>query len=144
MEEGQRHAEGSDMATEGSRRRPNSVKRKAAGSGSSGPSKRSAKDHKAPLAALHNGPCTRARQSPNKMPVPLPKASESLLIPPKNEVAMVGKEGLLVIGEAKVEEEEMPESESPVDMEFEVIRSRNLNAHVVPTPSGKHVAFWMP
>ncbi|KAK9113134.1 hypothetical protein Scep_020653 [Stephania cephalantha] len=86
---------------------------------------------------LHNGPITRARQSPNKVAffssVPTPDslagATESAFVRNASTVdtAKIGVQGL--------REDSKPPLESVIDAEFEAVRSRDQSAHIVPTPA---------
>ncbi|XP_058081748.1 SWI/SNF complex subunit SWI3D isoform X2 [Magnolia sinica] len=145
---------------EAPRRRSGSHKRKAAAnSGSSGvsplppPSKRHAKEksHTASLP-LRNGPLTRARQSPNKAAAAAAAEAAAATADAATADAAPQKPtdpspptppALLSVGEpAAPSVEPVPAIEEPLApdpallAEFEAIRSRDTNVHVVPTPAG--------
>ncbi|KAF3775555.1 SWI/SNF complex subunit [Nymphaea thermarum] len=117
---------------EGSRRRSGGqAKRKAANSSSSASSKRFAKERAPPiLPPLHNGPCTRARQSPNKFPGASSTAN-------KQEFSQGMQDATEVLDDAqKKQEAEYQMHEPLVDTELEAVRSRDANVHVIPVPAG--------
>ncbi|XP_077233305.1 DNA-binding family protein [Tasmannia lanceolata] len=126
------------VAVEGPRRRAGATKRKAAANTSGAtPSKRLAKEKLNPahLASLHNGPCTRARQSPNKLAVAaaFPQNPADPLPPPLTlaygEPVGAGRDFIPTEDDRQVPE--------PVtDADFEAVRSRDANIHVVPTLAG--------
>ncbi|XP_072991015.1 SWI/SNF complex subunit SWI3D [Typha latifolia] len=129
------------------RRRGGAAKRKAASAGlssTSSPSslapssKRLAKERNPiqyHLPPIHNGPCTRARQSPNKFAVAAPQKPPGTGLSPFS-AADGGGNGMAVVGDpAGGGEEEMAE-EPLVDPEFEAVRSRGVNVHVIPTFAG--------
>ncbi|KAL1215747.1 SWI/SNF complex subunit SWI3D [Cardamine amara subsp. amara] len=121
------------------RRRAGALKRKANALGgsnsSSTPSKRMLTREKAMLASfspVHNGPLTRARQAPSNMPSAADGVKSELL-----NVA-VGTDG-----EKPKEEEERNKAirewealEAKIEADFEAIRSRDTNVHVVPNHCG--------
>lgn len=121
------------------RRRAGALKRKANALGgsnsSSTPSKRMLTREKAMLASfspVHNGPLTRARQAPSNMPSAASGVKSELL-----NVA-VGTDG-----EKPKEEEERNKAirewealEAKIEADFEAIRSRDSNVHVVPNHCG--------
>ncbi|XP_031494682.1 SWI/SNF complex subunit SWI3D [Nymphaea colorata] len=117
---------------EGSRRRSGGqAKRKAANSSSSASSKRSAKERAPPiLPPLHNGPCTRARQSPNKFPGGSSAAN-------KQEFSQGMQDVTEVLDDAQQKQEAEDQMHKPlVDTELEAVRSRDANVHVIPVPAG--------
>ncbi|CAN6482096.1 unnamed protein product [Victoria cruziana] len=124
------HRESEPM--EGSRRRSGGqTKRKAANSSSSASSKRSAKERAPPiLSSLHNGPCTRARQSPNKFPGASSAANKH-----ENSRGMQDVAEVPDVAQQKEEAEDQV-SEPLVDTVLEAVRSRDANAHVIPVPAG--------
>lgn len=115
------------------------VKRKANALGtssnsSSTSSKRMLTREKAMLASfsspVHNGPLTRARQAPSNMP----SAAEA-----KSELLNPAADG----GEKPKEEEERNKAirewealEAKIEADFEAVRSRGSNVHVVPNHCG--------
>lgn len=113
-----------------SRRRGGSHKRKASGNGATPPtapsSKRQAREKNTSAAAapIHNGPLTRARQSP--------AADEVVKIEAPAAPAAEGGSGRQRA--AAVVEEDW---EAKVEAEYEAIVSRGVNAHAVPIPAGK-------
>nr|XP_010936291.1 SWI/SNF complex subunit SWI3D [Elaeis guineensis] len=123
-----------ETLVEGPRRRAGAAKRKAAStasSSSSAPSKRHAKERNPihHLPPVHNGPCTRARQTPNKVAAGVQRTTEAL------PVDSGGKGGSAAGDPAEAEEEELVE-EPLVDADFELVRSRGANVHAVPAPAG--------
>ncbi|CAH2076844.1 unnamed protein product [Thlaspi arvense] len=120
------------------RRRGGALKRKANALGTSNSSSTSSKRmltrEKAMLASfspVHNGPLTRARQAPSNMPSVAGVKSEMLN-------AAVGTDG-----EKPKEEEERNKAirewealEAKIEADFEAIRSRDSNVHVVPNHCG--------
>lgn len=152
-------AEGSN-----NRRRGGNPKRKAATAALSAlsnlsaaltpPSKRQSKDrYPSPLphhvlfqSSHHSGPLTRARQSPNKLGS---AASGSGAAGPSKvlEKEMIDLNGVAFWSpglDSKVVEEEIEdplglgreEEENVVDLEFEAVKSRGKDVHVVPTFAG--------
>lgn len=125
------------------RRRGGALKRKANALGtsnfSSTSSKRMLTREKAMLASfspVHNGPLTRARQAPSNMPSAAGVKSEL------SNVA-VGTDG-----EKPKEEEERNKAirewealEAKIEADFEAIRSRDSNVHVVPNHCGSFYFF---
>ncbi|KAJ4962706.1 hypothetical protein NE237_022645 [Protea cynaroides] len=127
------------------RRRPGAPKRKANNSSVSGisstPSKRLAKERPSvPLPPNHNGPCTRARQSPNKLALAAAAAATSTpekpvesKLPPvwssSGEVAAAAED-------SNAAKESWQVLEPVMDAEFEAVRSREASTHVVPTHAG--------
>lgn len=152
---------GASAAAEGPRRR-SAPKRKASNSGGSASplssqpsSKRLAKErsHSAASASrppLHNGPLTRAaRQSPNKFAAAAASASASACAIPSSSAdpqntpdplpppapSAVGDSGT-AFGEP-VSSNILPQLPDPaIQAEFDAVRSRDANAHVVPAPAG--------
>uniref|UniRef100_A0A1J3JXW1 SWI/SNF complex subunit SWI3D n=1 Tax=Noccaea caerulescens TaxID=107243 RepID=A0A1J3JXW1_NOCCA len=120
------------------RRRGGALKRKANALGtsnfSSTSSKRMLTREKAMLASfspVHNGPLTRARQAPSNMPSAAGVKSELSNV-------VVGTDG-----EKPKEEEERNKAirewealEAKIEADFEAIRSRDSNVHVVPNHCG--------
>ncbi|KAJ4762636.1 SWI/SNF complex subunit SWI3D [Rhynchospora pubera] len=142
--------------TSNHRRRGGNPKRKAATAALSAlsnlsaafstPSKRQSKDrnpspipHHMLFQSHHSGPLTRARQSPNKLAGSADDRLERELMIDLNGAALAGS-GLDPI--AAEEEAEDPltvrreEEESVVNLEFEAVKSREKNVHVVPTFAG--------
>ncbi|KAM7474988.1 hypothetical protein LguiB_022231 [Lonicera macranthoides] len=129
------------------RRRGGGNKRKASnlssGNNSSTPStssfssKRQAREKisAVPFPPIHNGPLTRARLQPNNgggaPAIDSDVRSEGQVVAPQDSGGG---------GAVKVEEELRKENfealEAKIETEYEVIRSREDNAHVVPIPSG--------
>ncbi|XP_052193243.1 SWI/SNF complex subunit SWI3D [Diospyros lotus] len=136
-----------------SRRRGGGQKRKA-GSGGGGnastpptsSSKRQAREKPSVAAShapIHNGPCTRARQTPSGAAgVGSSSVGASFGAAMKNE-----KEGMVTLEsgggekakageETGMVEEDWEALEEKIEAEYEAIRSRDVNAHVVPAPAG--------
>ncbi|XP_042494678.1 SWI/SNF complex subunit SWI3D [Macadamia integrifolia] len=129
------------------RRRAGAPKRKSNHSNTSGisstPSKRLAKERPpVPLPPNHNGPCTRARQSPNKLALAAAAAAAATSAPEKlaesvpPHVSCSSGEGVAAAEESNAAKESWQALESIMDAEFEAVRSRDANAHVVPTHAG--------
>ena len=118
-----------------SRRRAGGQKRKASSLGgsasSSTPSKRLTRE-KAPLshAPIHNGPLTRARQGPSSHSSASAAASKPAAQTKRPEPTSLEAE------QAK-RESELEALEAAMEAEFEAIRSRDANAHVVPSHCGE-------
>ncbi|KAG2703460.1 hypothetical protein I3760_06G138400 [Carya illinoinensis] len=122
-----------------SRRRAGAQKRKASNLGSSnsssGPSKRVTRE-KALLshAPIHNGPLTRARQGPNNF------AGAAVLASAGGAAASAKKSNdqaaPAVLVEELSKESELEALEAVMEAEFEAIRSRGANVHVVPSHCG--------
>jgi len=72
---------------------------------------------------LHNGPLTRAHQTPNNRTHP--SAAESA-----------------TLAEQLKKESEWETLEAAIEVEFEAIRSRGAKAHVVPTHSGETLCLF--
>ncbi|CAL9021981.1 unnamed protein product, partial [Prunus brigantina] len=118
------------------RRRGGAQKRKASSLGgstsSSTPSKRFTRE-KAMLShpPIHNGPLTRARQGPSSLGSA--SASGSTVKPTvAKRPDPVGE----AVAELVKRESELEALEASMEAEFEAIRSRNANAHVVPSHCG--------
>ncbi|KAM5548926.1 SWI/SNF complex subunit SWI3D [Rosa sericea] len=117
-----------------SRRRAGGQKRKASSLGGSGssstPSKRLTRE-KASLShpPIHNGPLTRARQGPNNHA----SASAAAVKPAAQSKR---PEPSSVEAERAKRESELEALEASMEAEFEAIRSRDANAHVVPSHCG--------
>ncbi|XAR72821.1 hypothetical protein NMG60_11019591 [Bertholletia excelsa] len=140
--------EGAPAADPPSSRRRGGQKRKASGGSGGGNSstpstsslsKRQAREKPTavPHTSIHNGPCTRARQSPSTVV----SSATSFLDAVKNEVeAMAALEPHGGAGkgteELSVAEEDSAALETKFEAEFEAIRSRDANVHVVPIPAG--------
>ncbi|GLJ29997.1 hypothetical protein SUGI_0593040 [Cryptomeria japonica] len=123
-------------ASEGLRRRGNSLKRKNSAS-SSTPSKRLAKD-RSPLPPLHNGG-VKTRQSPIKMAAAQQKAP--IVSPPfkseDTQMVTLAAKPVVVGGDSKQEDEKMDQAIAAVaSMELSEDVLKDENAHIVPTPSG--------
>ncbi|CAH9100549.1 unnamed protein product [Cuscuta europaea] len=130
-----------------SRRRGGGQKRKASALSSGGTSaplstssKRQARDkpHAVPFPPIHNGPCTRARQLPgNTASVASPsnsgvKGEADAALLPRAEAGELQK-----AEDASIEaKEDLEAVEAKLEAEFEAIRSRDVNVHVVPTHAG--------
>ncbi|KAJ6827214.1 SWI/SNF complex subunit SWI3D-like [Iris pallida] len=119
------------------RRRSGGQKRKSLNfSSSSTPSKRLMKERYAlniqSSSPLHSGPVTRARQYPSKLASRPPEAV------PRLETHDGRRDGWVPIGAEKEEEEEelVLFDEPIVDPEFDAVRSRGSDVHVVPVPAG--------
>ncbi|XP_019165864.1 PREDICTED: SWI/SNF complex subunit SWI3D isoform X1 [Ipomoea nil] len=130
-----------------SRRRGGGQKRKASALGSGGTStplstssKRQAREKPPPVPfpPIHNGPCTRARQQPsNTAPVASPSNSGVRSEADAALLARVGGAELRKAEEASIEAKEDFEAlEAKIEAEFEAIRSRDANVHVVPSHAG--------
>lgn len=123
-----------------SRRRAGAQKRKASNLGasnsSSAPSKRVTRE-KALLshAPIHNGPLTRARQGPNNF------AGAAVFASAGGAAASAKKSNDQAAPAVSVEElskeSELEALEAVMEAEFEAIRSRGANAHVVPSHCGE-------
>ncbi|KAL6963878.1 hypothetical protein U1Q18_034885 [Sarracenia purpurea var. burkii] len=133
-----------------SRRRGGGQKRKAStgngGNASTPPttsSKRQTREKPSavPHPPIHNGPCTRARQSPSTAAAPtvsvvapsdaVVKSEAEAVAPPES-----GARGVVrPTEETSVVEEDWEALEAKIEAEYEVIRSRDINAHVVPIPA---------
>ncbi|KAL6209629.1 hypothetical protein ACLB2K_020569 [Fragaria x ananassa] len=117
-----------------SRRRAGGPKRKASSLGgsasSSTPSKRLTRE-KASLshAPIHNGPLTRTRQGPSSHSSASAAASKPAAQTKRPEPTSLEAE------QAK-RESELEALEAAMEAEFEAIRSRDANAHVVPSHCG--------
>lgn len=121
------------------RRGAGALKRKASSNLSSAPSKRLIKERNAlNIPSLHNGPLTRARQTPSRLAgAAAQRAAEEV---PATAAALegfskVGPAGGGSIGDEVVEL--VPVDEPIVDAEFDLVRSRGSGVHVVPTPAGE-------
>ncbi|KAL5715216.1 hypothetical protein ACHQM5_017068 [Ranunculus cassubicifolius] len=143
----------SDSSTLGPRRRASGAKRKSNNSNSSS-SKRSRRTS-TPLPHLnhtHNGPVTRARQSPHKAAAAAAAATTSSLSASFGGASTGGgvhdkpAEPLLQptpppIGEVGTDSRDLVSKqddltlEPDIDAEFEAVRSRDPNVHVIPTSS---------
>ncbi|KAG4386752.1 hypothetical protein GLYMA_11G118900v4 [Glycine max] len=126
-----------------SRRRAGANKRKSgalsASGSSSAPSKRASRDKASPLhpPPLHNGPLTRARQTPNNLASASSSAGASAPAAVKrSERAHPSAAESAALAEQLKKESEWETLEAAIEAEFEAIRSRGANAHVVPTHSG--------
>ncbi|MCD9643600.1 hypothetical protein HAX54_031203 [Datura stramonium] len=134
-----------------SRRRGAGQKRKASaiGSGASSTpsstlSKRQAREKQSavPFPPIHNGPLTRARQQPNNAAAAAASAAsaaspsgfgvkiESEVLP---TAGAGGEEAVKVEKESNQVKEDLEALEAEIEAEIEAIRSRDPNAHVVPT-----------
>ncbi|OIW05694.1 hypothetical protein TanjilG_23480 [Lupinus angustifolius] len=137
------------------RRRAGGQKRKAnalnASNSSSTPSKRATREKASQLhrSPLHNGPLTRARQIPTNLSAAAPadasslaasggSASATAIVKHTDHAAQ--KQGLggdsVVVAEEIKKESKWESVEAAIEAEFEAIRSRGTNAHVVPTHCG--------
>ncbi|WJX51479.1 hypothetical protein P8452_37673 [Trifolium repens] len=124
------------------RRRAGGNKRKSgslnASNSSSTSSKRITREKASPLhhPPLHNGPLTRARQIPNNSST----ASTSTVVGSASAPAAVKHapqtQALAVAAEQLKKESEWESLEAEIEAEFKAIRSRDANAHVVPTHCG--------
>ncbi|XP_010526925.1 PREDICTED: SWI/SNF complex subunit SWI3D [Tarenaya hassleriana] len=135
-------AGGSPASEPATRRRAGALKRKAnavgASNSSSTPSKRMMTREKAMLASLspvQNGPLTRARQAPSAL-----ASSATAAGVVKQEMVNAAE---AAVGEKPKDEEELNQAirewealEAKIEAEFEAIRSRDSNAHVVPYHCG--------
>ncbi|KAK7351845.1 hypothetical protein VNO77_11579 [Canavalia gladiata] len=120
-----------------SRRRAASHKRKAnalnASNSSSTPSKRITRDKVFPpqTPAFHNGPLTRARQIPTATSSGGASASTPAVVKHSERVP-----DSVALAEKLKRESEWEALEAAIEAQFEAIRSRDSNAHVVPTHCG--------
>ncbi|KAJ6802055.1 SWI/SNF complex subunit SWI3D-like [Iris pallida] len=139
----------SEPPAEAPRRRSGGQKRKSATSSSSTtPAKRLMKERNAlnihSSSPLHNGPVTRARQSPSKFVAAANHPEESAAAAALAEAASCPAaggwrtEGGAAAG-AETEEMAVVADEPFVDPEFDAVRSRGNYVHVVPVPAG----FWV-
>ncbi|XP_048128871.1 SWI/SNF complex subunit SWI3D isoform X2 [Rhodamnia argentea] len=115
------------------RRRAGAQKRKAsalnASGSSSAPSKRVTREKSSiSHAQIHNGPLTRARQGPGGL------ASASLAAL-KSEEKKAAQE-VLEAEEARRASEQWEALEAAIEADFEAVRSRNADVHVVPNHCG--------
>jgi len=127
-----------------SRRRAGANKRKSAALNASGsssaPSKRAARDKASPLhpPPLHNGPLTRARQTPNSLAAASSSAAASAPAAVKHsERTHPSAADSAALAEQLRKESEWETLEAAIEAEFEALRSRGANAHVVPTHCGE-------
>lgn len=124
------------------RRRGGALKRKANALGgssnsSSTPSKRMLTREKAMLASfspVHNGPLTRARQAPSNIPSASGDKSSEVLNVADGEKPKEEEERNKAIREWEV-------LEAKIEADFEAIRSRDSDAHVVPNHCGLFYFF---
>ncbi|BAT90916.1 hypothetical protein LR48_Vigan08g171400 [Vigna angularis] len=127
-----------------SRRRAGANKRKSAALNASGsssaPSKRAARDKASPLhpPPLHNGPLTRARQTPNSLAAAASSnaAASAPAAVKHSERTHPSAADSAALAEQLRKESEWETLEAAIEAEFEAIRSRGANAHVVPTHCG--------
>nr|TKR78425.1 hypothetical protein D5086_0000282080 [Populus alba] len=85
--------------------------------------------------SIHNGPLTRARQIPNILASLAPSAGVKI---EQKVVAAVPDAAAVVEEERRSRVEEL---QAEIEVELEVIRSRDSNAHVVPSHFGKWWKF---
>ncbi|KAM0937906.1 putative transcription factor MYB/SANT family [Dioscorea sansibarensis] len=133
------------LAEPGPRRRAGGQKRKAVATPaivSQVPSKRLAKErnpYNLP-PSVHSGPLTRARQSPNKLAAAAAGVQHRASVLGGGSSSAgngAGKVGSLAGDLIEVEDDEMLQAEEPiVDAEFDAVRSRGADVHVVPTHAG--------
>ncbi|XP_010028579.2 SWI/SNF complex subunit SWI3D [Eucalyptus grandis] len=120
------------------RRRAGGHKRKASALGASGPSsapsKRVTRDKSSISHAhqIHNGPLTRARQGPASASSAAPAGGLAAV---KSEEKKAAQE-VLEAEEARRASERWEALEAAIEADFEAIRSRNADAHVVPNHCG--------
>ncbi|KAL2328943.1 hypothetical protein Fmac_022370 [Flemingia macrophylla] len=124
-----------------SRRRAGANKRKSSNLGASGSSSAPSKRAKAsPLhpPPLHNGPLTRARQTPNNLAASASSsaASASSTAAVKHSALAHSSDSAAALAEQLKKESEWETLEAAIEAQFEAIRSRGANAHVVPTHCG--------
>ena len=81
--------------------------------------------------SIHNGPLTRARQIPNI----LASSASSAGVKIEQKVVAAGPDAAAVVEEER--RSRVEELQAEIEAEFEVIRSRDSNAHVVPNHCGK-------
>ncbi|TKY67550.1 SWI/SNF complex subunit SWI3D [Spatholobus suberectus] len=125
-----------------SRRRAGANKRKSgalsASGSSSTPSKRAARDKASPLhlPSLHNGPLTRARQTPAASSSSAASAPGAVKHSERAALAHPSAADSAALAEQLKRESEWETLEAAIEAQFEAIRSRGANAHVVPTHCG--------
>ncbi|XP_031381623.1 SWI/SNF complex subunit SWI3D isoform X2 [Punica granatum] len=124
-------------AEPGSSRRRGAPKRKASGLNASNsfatPSKRATREKNSAFSPqIHNGPLTRARQGPSNLG---PGASPAAGVKVEEKAPVVSQEVLEKEAERKAIEE-WEALEASIEAEFEALRSRDSNAHVVPNHCG--------
>ncbi|GAB2267300.1 hypothetical protein Dimus_002285 [Dionaea muscipula] len=122
-----------------SRRRGGALKRKFNSSttslSSSTPFKRQAREKlNSTLASAHNGPLTRARQLSDN------STSSAAFSTVKDEIPLAASQQDTASGasaaEVSLDKEELEALEAAIEAEFEAIRSRDVNVHVVPVHAG--------
>ncbi|RAL48562.1 hypothetical protein DM860_005986 [Cuscuta australis] len=130
-----------------SRRRGGGQKRKASALGSGGSSappstssKRQAREKSpaVPFPPIHHGPCTRARQLPSNT-ASVSSPSNSGVKSEANAAALptAGPEEVEKAEDVTIEaKDDLEAIEAKLEAEFELIRSRDANAHVVPSHAG--------
>lgn len=130
------------------RRRGGAHKRKAnalsASNASSAPSKRFVREKNLisqTQSYSHNGPLTRARQSPSTIAA---TAGELANLTPKRSKLEAAREEAKAeaIEEWRKASEEWEALEAKIEAGYEVIRSRGSNVHVVPTHCGEFFSFF--
>ncbi|KAK1268913.1 SWI/SNF complex subunit SWI3D [Acorus gramineus] len=86
--------------------------------------------------SLHNGPCTRARQSPNKIAIAA-AAAAALVDPSQSPATEMARSGYNPSHPLVSADEDPDPPEAPlVDADFEAVRTREPDVHVVPTHAG--------
>ncbi|KAK9286744.1 hypothetical protein L1049_015148 [Liquidambar formosana] len=127
------------------RRRAGAHKRKANNGNTTSnmtPSKRLAREKPSiPLPQNHNGPLTRARLTPNNLAAAAAAAAASgaSAASSQNQVELSASEAAAAAAAAaavNAAHEDWQALEGAIEAEFEAIRSRDANAHVVPTHCG--------
>ncbi|GMP37974.1 hypothetical protein CsSME_00009418 [Camellia sinensis var. sinensis] len=133
-----------------SRRRGGGQKRKGSGGGGNAStpssSKRQAREKPSAISQtpIHNGPCTRARQSPSTTATTASGPSAAAVVKKEAEAEGVAAaevppgfgEEVKAAEETSVMEEDLEALEAKIEAEYQVIRLRDVNAHVVPIPAG--------
>lgn len=129
-----------------SRRRAGGQKRKGSNlsSSNSTPSKRPTREKAVapPLASIHNGPCTRARQSPNNVSSVTAATAAGFgafrKLDQLEAAAGASSTGAVLASEdSNAKNEDWEAMAAELEAEFEAIRSRDANVHVVPNPAGE-------
>ncbi|XP_038706940.1 SWI/SNF complex subunit SWI3D-like isoform X2 [Tripterygium wilfordii] len=120
-----------------SRRRAGGQKRKAnvlfPSNTSSTPSKRVTREKNLSFhSSIHNGPLTRARQSPNSVAYVASAVAGVKL----EEKPILTADAALADDERRKANEAESEALAAIEAEFEAIRSRDANSHVVPSHCG--------
>ena len=129
-----------------SRRRGGGLKRKASilsSSNTSTPppslsSKRQAREKPSPVLfpPIHNGPCTRARQQPNY--ADSTAFWDAVIVNGEGDGSMLGTPVAAKVEEELIARKEAWEAlEAKMEAEYDHVKSRDANSHVVPISCGK-------